>query len=75
MFKQGEGGGLKNSDLALPEGSIAKRRGLEVGKELTKWVLPRPLTSSQVGALYTTRLASFQRESCSYLYGAAVKSQ
>jgi hypothetical protein len=30
MYKQGEGGGLKNSDLALPEGSIAKRRGVKV---------------------------------------------
>jgi len=30
MYKQGEGGGLKNSDLALPEGSIAKRKGVKV---------------------------------------------
>jgi hypothetical protein len=29
MYKQGEGGGgLKNSDLALPEGSIPKQRGV-----------------------------------------------
>jgi hypothetical protein len=31
MYKQGEAGrGLKNSDLALSEGSIAKRRGVKV---------------------------------------------
>jgi hypothetical protein len=28
MYKQGEG--VKNSDLALPEGSIAERRGVKV---------------------------------------------
>jgi hypothetical protein len=45
VYKQGEGRGLKNSDLALPEGSIAKRRGVKVityegqkgVRELTKW--------------------------------------
>ena len=30
MYKQGEGGGAENSDLALHEGSIAKRRGVKV---------------------------------------------
>jgi hypothetical protein len=52
-YKKGKSGRLKDSDLALPEGSIAKRRGLKVGKELTKWVPLRPLTP-------TTRLAIFQ---------------
>ena len=32
MHKQGEAGGLKNSDIALPEESIAKRKGMKVGK-------------------------------------------
>jgi len=62
MYKQGEGGGLKNSDLALPEGSIAKRRGVKVMmmtmryegrkgvRELTKWAPPKPLTPNQVAA-------------------------
>jgi hypothetical protein len=30
MYKQGEGRGVKNSDLALPEWSVAKRRGVKV---------------------------------------------
>jgi hypothetical protein len=30
MYKQGEGGWAKNSDLALPEGSIPKQRGVGI---------------------------------------------
>jgi hypothetical protein len=41
MYKQGEG--VKNSDLALPRGSIMERRGVKVVMRyegLTEWPLP-----------------------------------
>jgi len=55
---------LKNSDLALPEGSIATRSGVKVmkvgeGARADQRAPPRPLTPNQVGAFFaklSTRL-------------------